>query len=131
MQTVPIVAVETHGSDTFYQSLALNRGDYGVVGNTPLMSDKLLKRIEARWDEDNQVHYSNLINGPVSRATSLGASTPAPAVVKKALTRQGGVKSVTVSDEMTMQAVLSLAGAFSMLLCLNHEKRLMMKLLCY
>jgi len=110
LRTVPLIAVETHGSDTFYQSLALNRGFYGPVDTTLAVSDKLPKGIEARWDEKSDVYYSNLVNGPVSRASSLGASMPAPAVVAQALTREGGVKSVTVPDELTMKSVLSFAA---------------------
>lgn len=46
-----------------------------------------------------------------SRASgSLGASSPSPGVVKMALERKGGVKCVTIPDELAMQAAMDFAG---------------------
>lgn len=45
-----------------------------------------------------------------SRATSLGASSPAPSVVPMALHRKGAVRCMTVSDERAMEAALRFAG---------------------
>jgi L-serine/L-threonine ammonia-lyase len=44
-----------------------------------------------------------------SKATSLGASEPSAGVMHTALDHSGGVKCVTVPDEVTMQ----LTGAFA------------------
>ena len=53
-------------------------------------------------------HLSTL----TSKATSLGASSPSAAVVKKALERKGGVKSVCIPDELAMQAAIRFAGQY-------------------
>lgn len=43
-------------------------------------------------------------------STSLGASQPSAGVVKMALERKGGVKTVTVQDEVSMHAAVQFAG---------------------
>jgi len=51
-------------------------------------------------------------NGFSSKASgSLGASQPATEVVKMALVRKGGVRCVSVPDELSMQAAGSFVGA--------------------
>ena len=45
-----------------------------------------------------------------SRATSLGASSPAAGSIRMALDRKGGIKSVCVEDEFAMKAGLLFAG---------------------
>lgn len=50
-----------------------------------------------------------------SMVTSLGATHPAPAVVKMALDRPGSVRCVTVPDELTMQATRMFAGEWTLL----------------
>lgn len=64
-------------------------------------------------DEETGVKLAHF-NGFTSKASgSLGASQPAARVVKMALERKGGVKCVTVPDELSMQALLSFAGIIS------------------
>lgn len=46
-----------------------------------------------------------------SRATSLGASSPAAGVVKMALEREGGITCVCIPDELAMQTSNSFASA--------------------
>ncbi|KAI0262897.1 tryptophan synthase beta subunit-like PLP-dependent enzyme [Gloeopeniophorella convolvens] len=95
---VPIVALETHGSACFYHSLAANRApDVGPPAG-----------VSVRTDAAHGVRVAHVAQ-LTSRATSLGASEPAAGVVRAALDRAGGVRSVTVPDELTMQ----LAGAFA------------------
>ncbi|KAI0720836.1 tryptophan synthase beta subunit-like PLP-dependent enzyme [Cerioporus squamosus] len=101
---VPIVTAETHGSNCFYQSLSLNDGLF--VGN--MDSWKIPEGTTARYDKEHDVTVAH-IDKLTSRATSLGATSPSAAVVKMALQRPGSIKSVCVSDEMTMQACLSFA----------------------
>ncbi|CDO70686.1 hypothetical protein BN946_scf184798.g1 [Trametes cinnabarina] len=102
---VPLVAVETHGSNCFYQSLSLNVGPFaGDVASRPVPEGTT-----ARLCSEHDVAVAHL-SALTSKATSLGASSPSPAVVKKALERKGGVKSVCVPDEMAMQAALNFAG---------------------
>ncbi|KAH9053868.1 tryptophan synthase beta subunit-like PLP-dependent enzyme [Lactarius vividus] len=95
---VPVVALETHGSACFYHSVAANRSpaDDAPTGVTLRTNDTHGVRV---------AHVTEL----KSKATSLGASEPSAGVVRAALDRAGGVKCVTVPDEVTMQ----LAGAFA------------------
>ena len=102
--TVPVVAMETHGSNCFYHSVSVNAGQFNSVKVLP-------QDVETWHDEGQNVSLARLkkLN---SRATSLGASSPAAAVVKMALEREGGIKCVCVPDELTMQTSISFAGAF-------------------
>jgi L-serine/L-threonine ammonia-lyase len=95
---VPVIALETNGCACFYHSVAANRAptDDGPAGVT------------VRTDHAHGVRVAH-ISELKSKATSLGASEPAAGVVRAALDRAGGVKCVTVPDEVTMQA----AGAFA------------------
>ena len=99
------MGVETHGSNCFYQSLSLNDGPFiGTVESRMVPVGTI-----AKYDQEHDVTVAHIAK-LTSRISSLGATSPAPAVVKMALQRIGGVKSVCVSDEHTMQACLSLAG---------------------
>ena len=103
---VPVVALETAGSNCFYQSLALNPGVFSVVSEA---ADGV--RAERCADFDVTVaHLPKL----TSRATSLGASSPAAGAIRMALDRKGGIKSVCVDDEFAMKAALLFAGGFSL-----------------
>ncbi|KAI1792580.1 tryptophan synthase beta subunit-like PLP-dependent enzyme [Ganoderma leucocontextum] len=102
---VPLVTVETHGSNCFYQSLSLNEGPfYGGVSSRPRPDGTTTEHCEEH--NVTLAHLSKLN----SRASSLGASSPSGAIVKKALDRSGGVKSICISDELAMQTTLSFAG---------------------
>ncbi|RPD53162.1 tryptophan synthase beta subunit-like PLP-dependent enzyme [Lentinus tigrinus ALCF2SS1-7] len=107
---VPLVGVETHGSNCFYQSLSLNDGPF--VGKVE--SRKVPDGTTAKYDETNNVTVTHIAK-LTSRISSLGATSPSPAVVKMALQRPGGIKSVCVSDEHTMQACLSFADDHKLL----------------
>lgn len=102
---MPLVAVETHGSNCFYQSLSLNDGPFvGDVSSRPVPEGTTIELIA---EHDVAIaHLASL----TSKATSLGASSPAAGIVKKALEREGGVKSICITDEMAMQATLNFAG---------------------
>ena len=95
---VPVVALETHGSACFYHSIAANRA---LIGDAPA-------GVALRTDDTHGVRIAHVAELK-SKATSLGASEPSAGVVRAALRRAGGVKCVTVPDEVTMQ----LAGAFA------------------
>lgn len=99
---MPIVAMETLGSNCFYSSMALNsnwKGGKGIPEDT-----------DVTFDEDHNVKVANL-KQISSRASSLGACSPAPGVVGMALRRKGEVKCVCVPDAMSMGASVSFAGA--------------------
>ncbi|KAI0362688.1 tryptophan synthase beta subunit-like PLP-dependent enzyme [Trametes cingulata] len=101
---VPLVTVETHGSNCFYQSLSLNDGPF--VGD--VTSRQVPEGTRAERCAEHGVTVAHLAS-LTSRATSLGASSPSAAIVKKALERKGGVRSICISDEMAMQAALNFA----------------------
>ncbi|KAH9901160.1 tryptophan synthase beta subunit-like PLP-dependent enzyme [Cubamyces lactineus] len=101
---VPLVTVETHGSNCFYQSLSLNDGPF--VGS--VASRTVPEGTRPEHCSEHNVTVAHLATLK-SKATSLGASSPSAAVVRKALDRKGGVRSVCIPDEMAMQAVLNFA----------------------
>ncbi|KAF8212480.1 tryptophan synthase beta subunit-like PLP-dependent enzyme [Mycena galopus ATCC 62051] len=95
--SVPIVALETIGSNCFYHSMALNRQG----GGGALPSDPVVTAVHDEIHDVKLAHFSSFS----SRASgSLGASQPAAGVVKKALERAGRVICVSVPDELSMQA---------------------------
>ena len=100
--SVPIIGLETTGSNCFYQSLALNPGAFPTHREP---NDGVRAERNTKYD----VTVANL-PALTSRATSLGASSPAAGTVRMALDRKGDVKSVCVDDELAMQAALLFAG---------------------
>ncbi|KAI0933894.1 hypothetical protein AcV5_005913 [Taiwanofungus camphoratus] len=107
---VPLIALETVGCDCFYHSLALNPGVFTKSPTSHILP-------EGARAESNSTYGVNIVHlaALTSRATCLGASSPAPAVVKMALERKGGVKSVCVPDELAMQTTLDFAEDHKML----------------
>lgn len=99
---VPIVAAETHGSNCFYHSVSLNPGRWNSSQDLPA-------GITAAHNAAHNVKVARL-EKQTSLATSLGATSPSPGVVKMALEREGGVKCVSQPDEMAMQAARLFAG---------------------
>ncbi|TBU32290.1 tryptophan synthase beta subunit-like PLP-dependent enzyme [Dichomitus squalens] len=101
---VPLVTVETHGSNCFYQSLSLNEGPFSGDVSSRLTPEGT----RAEYCREHNVTLAHLAN-LTSRASSLNASSPSATIVKKALERRGGIKSVCLPDEMAMQAALYFA----------------------
>lgn len=108
-QSVPLVALETHGSNCFYESVALNRGFSGAPRDG----------IAVIHDEEHGVKVAHLAK-LTSKATSLGASAPSAGVVKMALRHKGGVKSVSIPDVVAMQSGMRFAD----------EHKIMVELAC-
>ncbi len=107
LSPVPLVAVETHGSNCFYQSLSLNEGPFpGSVSSRAPPEGTATEHCEEH--NVTLAHLSKLN----SRASSLGASSPSGAIVRNALDRSGGVKSICISDELAMHSTLSFAGEY-------------------
>ncbi|GBE82460.1 Catabolic L-serine/threonine dehydratase [Sparassis crispa] len=106
---VPVVALETLGSNSFYQSLALNPGAF-----TATESHLPPEGVRAEHDSVHNVNVAHL-STLKSRATSLGASSASAAVVKMALDRKGGLKSVCLPDEFLMKTARSFAEEHKML----------------
>jgi L-serine/L-threonine ammonia-lyase len=98
---VPIFALETHGSNCFFEAMAANRGE------PPAAPDNIVVRTDAACG----VKVARL-HRLTSKAMSLGASEASAGVVKLALARPGSVRCITVPDEMSMQTVMSFVGRF-------------------
>lgn len=96
---MPLVILETTGSNCFYQSIALNR-------NPQLSLPTTVEIVDGGEHNVRLAHLTKL----KSRASSLGASLPSAGVIKMALERKGGVKCVCGPDELAMQAAVSFAG---------------------
>jgi len=125
-EDVPIVAVETSGANCFYSSMALNSDWTGTHG--------VPAEIEIVVGEDG-VKIAHL-NKLTSKATSLAATSPSPGVVKMALAWGGGIRCLSVPDEMTMNTARYFADEHKMLtelacaatLTPGYESRLMERL---
>ncbi|KAG6869025.1 hypothetical protein C0993_005684 [Termitomyces sp. T159_Od127] len=102
---VPLVALETIGSDCFFHSMALNAGR-----NAPLPPD--VRPVYVPGHDLTLAHFDSFS----SRASgSLGASQPAPGVVKMALSRPGKVVCASVPDEFSMHALAMFADDHKLL----------------
>lgn len=95
--------METHGSNTFYQSISLNAGPFP---SSPLPAKEGVTVIEDKKYDVSVARLPKL----TSRAGSLGASWASPGAVKLALDRKGGIKCVCISDEMAMASARRFAG---------------------
>ena len=67
-------------------------------------------RVHAVHDVENGVTLAHFDTFTSKASGSLGASQPSARVVKMALERDGGVKCVSVPDELSMQTLVSFAG---------------------
>jgi len=95
---VPIIALETNGSNCFYHSMSVNR-------DRPNSEDHLPDGVDITHDPEHGVMLAHLSHLTSRASGSLGASSPAPAVVKMALDRAGGIRCMSVPDELSMQAI--------------------------
>jgi len=62
------------------------------------------------YNEEHLVHLAHFTSFSSKAAGSLGASEPAAGVVKLSLERIGGVKTASLPDELSMQALASFAS---------------------
>ncbi|KIJ69508.1 hypothetical protein HYDPIDRAFT_79658 [Hydnomerulius pinastri MD-312] len=105
---VPIVALETHGSNCFYHANALNTR--GFTSKTPSIPTSAPP--DAPYTAEVNEEYKVAVpymRALTSRAASLGATSPAPGVVRMALDHAGGVRCVCISDELAMFAAQEFA----------------------
>jgi len=98
---VPIVALETIGSNCFFYSVSLNNGSINPI---------LPSGVDIVHDEAHGVRLAHFNKFSSKASDSLGASQPSAKVVKMALERQGGVECVSVPDELSMQSLVSFIG---------------------
>lgn len=99
---VPIVALETTGSNCFYNAIAINTRNF--TSKVPIMpstevEDSSPYTVEIVEELHVAIPYMKALK---SRAASLGASSPAPGVVRMAVDRAGGIKCACIPDEMAM-----------------------------
>lgn len=100
---VPVVALETIGSNCFYNAIAINTRNFTskvpIVPSTEV-EDSAPYTVEIVEEHNIAIPHMKSLK---SRAASLGASSPAPGVVRMALDRAGGIKCACVPDEMAMR----------------------------
>ena len=116
--TVPIVALETMGSDCFYHSMSLNKGRFNAE------EKKLPPTVDLVYDEANDVYLAHFNRFDSKASGSLGASEPAPAVVRMALDWPGGVRCVSVPDAISMETLALFASKSDVYF---HEVGLLMR----
>ncbi|KAH8833574.1 tryptophan synthase beta subunit-like PLP-dependent enzyme [Flagelloscypha sp. PMI_526] len=95
-EDVPVVALETIGSNCFHHSMDANQAaKLELPGYTRIVEDPETNLKLAHFDE-----FHSIASG------SLGASQPAARVVRMALDRKGVVSCVSVPDSLAMKAAL-------------------------
>jgi len=102
--SVPIVTLETVGSDCFYQSITMNGSGFNKNAKSLPHGVELVHNSEYKVDMAHMNDFSSRASG------SLGASQPSAAVLKMALERAGGVRPYTVPDELSMESLIKFAG---------------------
>ncbi|KAF8559491.1 tryptophan synthase beta subunit-like PLP-dependent enzyme [Imleria badia] len=106
---VPIIALETHGSNCFYHAGWLNTE--GFSSKKPSLPTNIPPdapyTVQISEEHRVAVPYMHALT---SRAASLGATSPAPGVVRMALDHAGGVQCVCIPDELAMFAARGFAG---------------------
>lgn len=106
---VPIVALETIGSNCFFHSMSCNGERFNHI-------DKSLPQdVDIIFAEEEGVNLARFNKFTSKASGSLGAPQPASKVVKMALEREGIVKCVSVPDELSMQALVSFADDHKLL----------------
>ncbi|KAG1853425.1 tryptophan synthase beta subunit-like PLP-dependent enzyme [Suillus subalutaceus] len=99
---VPVVALETTGSNCFYNAIAINTRNF--TSKAPIVpsaeaEDSSPYTVEIVEEHNIAIPHMKALN---SRATSLGATSPAAGVVRMAVDRAGGITCACIPDEMAM-----------------------------
>ncbi|KAG6840704.1 hypothetical protein C0991_004948 [Blastosporella zonata] len=102
---VPLIALETIGSNCFYHSLSLNAPRFNNVSKTLPPSVALVPPTS----DTHGVSLAHLHQFTSKASGSLGASQPSSRVVQMALERAGRVVTASVPDELSMQAQTAFA----------------------
>lgn len=98
------MTLETNGSDCFYESMSLNNGRFNSV-------EKFLPRgVNLVYNKEHSLFLAHFTEFSSKASGSLGASEPSVGVVKMALERSGGVKTVSVPDELSMETLATFAS---------------------
>ncbi|KAF8448051.1 tryptophan synthase beta subunit-like PLP-dependent enzyme [Boletus edulis BED1] len=112
---VPIIALETHGSNCFYHACSLNTEGFSSKNPSFPTNIPLDTPYTVRINEEHQVAVPYM-HALTSRAASLGATSPAPGVVRMALNHAGGIKCVSIPDELAMFTARGFADEHKFLL---------------
>ncbi|KAF8655861.1 hypothetical protein AX16_002944 [Volvariella volvacea WC 439] len=106
---VPLVALETIGSDCFYHSMSMNGGRFNHL------EKKLPLGVGLVHDPDTNLYMSHFSQFTSKASGSLGAPQPSPGVMTMAIERVGDVRCVSVPDELSMQAAVQFADDHKLL----------------
>ncbi|KAG2134491.1 tryptophan synthase beta subunit-like PLP-dependent enzyme [Suillus clintonianus] len=112
---VPIVALETAGSNCFYNAIAVNTRNFtSKVPGIPSaeVEDSAPYAVEVVDEHNIAIPHMKSLK---SRAASLGASSAAPGVVRMAVDRAGGITCASIQDEMAMHTARLFADDHKML----------------
>ncbi|KAI6038983.1 tryptophan synthase beta subunit-like PLP-dependent enzyme [Pisolithus marmoratus] len=127
---VPVIALETHGSNCFYQANALNTQGFTSKSCTfpPEIPNDQSYTVEINSEHTVAIPHLRALH---SRAVSLGATYAAPEVVRMALDHPAGVKCVCIADELAMYSaqlftddhkmLVELACSTTISAAYNHE----------
>lgn len=98
------MTLETNGSDCFYESMSLNNGRFNSA------EKNLPRGVNLVYNDEYSLFLAHFTEFWSKASGSLGASEPSVEVIKMALERPGGVKTVSVPDELSMEALASFAS---------------------
>lgn len=84
--------------------MALNNGRFNSV------KKNLPRGVNLVYNDQHSLYLAHFTEFSSRASGSLGASEPSAGVVKMALERPGGVKTVSVPDELSMEVLTSFAG---------------------
>lgn len=107
---MPVVALETTGSNCFYNAIAINTQNF--TSKVPIVpsievEDNSPYTVEIVEEYNIAIPHMKALK---SRAASLGATSPAPGVVRMAVDRPGGIKCACIPDEMAMHTARLFGG---------------------
>ncbi|GAW07424.1 l-serine dehydratase l-threonine deaminase [Lentinula edodes] len=100
---VPLVALETMGSNCFHHSILLNSS------GSSKFATELPSYVTKVHDEASKLDLAQFVSFHSRASGSLGASQPATGSVRMALEREGGIRCVTIPDELSMQSAVAFA----------------------
>ncbi|KAJ3855601.1 tryptophan synthase beta subunit-like PLP-dependent enzyme [Lentinula lateritia] len=100
---VPLVALETMGSNCFHHSILLNSS------GSSKFATKLPSYVTKVHDEASRLDLAQFDSFHSRASGSLGASQPATGSVRMALEREGEIRCVTIPDELSMQSAVAFA----------------------
>ncbi|KAJ3935423.1 MAG: tryptophan synthase beta subunit-like PLP-dependent enzyme [Lentinula lateritia] len=100
---VPLVALETMGSNCFHHSILMNSS------GSSKFATELPSYVTKVHDEASKLDLAQFDRFHSRASGSLGASRPATGSVRMALEREGGIRCVTIPDELSMQSAVAFA----------------------